>query len=144
MQDSLLHFIYAYIRFEVHVLTPHALNKVVQLHVHMFLFLHTCECGVIFLKSIIWTDWKDVLWHQDLGLSDIATWSTICACLRHLMIYVCSIQTAHSPTVFVFTRIYVSAPIRLRWCIWAAWIMHPCSLISLCHVHGIAVCLCAS
>ena len=51
---------------------------------------------------------------------------------------------SHSPMVFLYRRIYVRAPISLRRCISAAWTTHLCSLISLCDVHGVAECLCAS
>ena len=48
------------------------------------------------------------------------------------------------PTVFVYTRIYVRAPKRLRRCISAARTTHMCSLICLCHGHNVTECLCAS
>ena len=56
----------------------------------------------------------------------------------------CPVKTAHSPTLFVYTRIYVRAPIRPHGCISAAWITHSCSLISLCHAHDVTECLYAS
>ena len=60
---------------------------------------------------------------------------TICACRR---LFAPFRLRRHSPMVFVYRRIYVRAPIRLRRCISAAWTTHPCSLISPCDVHGVA------
>ena len=69
----------------------------------------------------------------DLRLSDITTWLSALFAQFGLR--------RHSPMVFVYRRIYVRAPIRLRRSISAAWSTHPCSLNSLSDVHGVAECV---
>ena len=81
------------------------------------MYMQTWECGVIFLKPIILPECADEIYDflilpRGYPADDLRMSYTVCP-----------VQIAHSRMVFDVFR------------------QHPCSLISLCDVHGVAECL---